>query len=148
MKLVFILTFILSLSTFAVDMAEPNAIDWVVLVNKENKLNSISKAELKRLFLKQQLFWEDGKKVVPITFDKDNIRFEVFTNEFLNLTKAQYDRFWIEQKFVSKQQPPKSVQQRLIPQMGSIYKGAISVVPKSVWDKAKNKSKLKRIKVE
>ncbi len=137
MKYLFIFIFILSVNI--------HAMDWAIIVHKSNSMNSISQAELKRMLLKQQLFWKNGTKVVPLIFSNKSVHFEQFTKDILGFTIDEYTRYWIEQRYISRQSPPKDLDFDILPKMGSVFMGLIMVLPS---DKFKKNNNLKIIKLK
>ena len=143
------LIFSLQFSLFAQEKqaAEPKKVEWVVIVNASNSIESLDRNKLRRLLLKEVVFWENSLKVVPIVLEEEDRAFSAFVSDILNMKEGQYSRHWIEQKFTRGLTRPKSGNANSIIRLIGVLKGAISVIPKKIWDEAERVS-VKSISLE
>lgn len=79
----------------------------LVIINKENPINSLTKAELKSIYLKKTNRWRDSKKIHFIDQKTDDAH-DLFVSKYIHKTRVEIERFWIKQKFKGKR-PHKSV---------------------------------------
>lgn len=137
-----VFTFSLHISLFAQEKQAiaPKKVEWVIIVNASNTIESLDHRKLRRLLLKEVVFWENGLKVVPIVLEEEDRGFSAFVEDILNMKEGQYSRYWIEQKFTRGLTRPKSGNAKSIIRLIGVLKGAISVIPKKTWDEAERVS--------
>lgn len=120
--------------------------NWVVAVHSSNPLVSLSKVELRRILLKQRLFWSENNRAVPLFLEPSHEKFNEFSRLFLGFNSSQYPRFWIEQKFTKGLTKPKEGDVSSLIKLIGILKGAIAVIPEKEWNKLERPS-VKSIKL-
>lgn len=102
MKKLFMVCFILLLSSnfiFAQDT-------YKVIVNKSNSVNSMSKKDVAKLFLKKTQKWEDGTKVMPVDLKEDNSVRAEFSKKVVGKSVAATKAYWQQQLFSGAATPP------------------------------------------
>ena len=83
------------------------ASEYVVVANKGVPYNSLSKAELKDLFLGDKTRWDDGKPVKIAVLD-GGAASKAFLQSVVGKTPSQYELFWKKLVFTGKAAAPKS----------------------------------------
>lgn len=71
--------------------------EYVVIVNKDNPLNSVSSADLKRLYT-GKLDNIGGNSVAPVNLALDNPAASSFLSEVVGMGTADYKSFWLAQQ--------------------------------------------------
>jgi ABC-type phosphate transport system substrate-binding protein len=84
------------------------AADFVVVVNKGNPINVISKYDLKQVALGKKSEWKDGSKIFFVMREGQGVH-ENFVKEILNKNTAQYANYWKMAIFTGTGTPPKTV---------------------------------------
>jgi hypothetical protein len=59
----------LFLITIACFLPVATADGFVVVTNKDSKVSSLSKAQLKKIYLGQKLYWENKERILPVRLD-------------------------------------------------------------------------------
>lgn len=81
----------------------------VIVVAHENKLKSLSRAELENIYLGKMNTLPDGQSVEPIDQQEDSdIRHE-FYRDFIKRTSTQMKMHWSKLIFSGRGQPPRNV---------------------------------------
>lgn len=81
-----------------------------VLVSKESEIQEISRADLKNIFLGNDVFWPSGDRIRAAYFDvssQDGGEPD-FYKELLGLSSTQFINFWRRRLFSGRGIPPKS----------------------------------------
>ncbi len=93
----------------ALIFARPASAEMVVIVNKDNPLAAISKAEIEMIYLGKKKHFEDGLPAVPVDLPADSpLRREFFTH-VLGKAEESYRLYWLRMIFSGKGQPPLTV---------------------------------------
>jgi ABC-type phosphate transport system substrate-binding protein len=71
--------------------------EFVVIVNKNNAVSSISSSELKRVYTGKQSDL-GGQKVVPVNQDLVSDIGKSFLNKIVGLAPEEYQEYWIAQQ--------------------------------------------------
>jgi hypothetical protein len=101
----------------------------VVVVAKGSKLTSISRSDLKRLFLGDPVT-SDGKPLVPFNSEVNTPARSGFDSTVLSMSPSQVGRFWVDRKVRGQSGAPRS-----LPSMAHVVKvvqkfpNAVSYVP-------------------
>lgn len=82
--------------------------DFVVIVNKGNPINAISKHDLKQVALGKKSEWKDGSKIYFVMREGQGVH-EQFVKEILNKNTSQYANYWKMAIFTGTGTPPKTV---------------------------------------
>ncbi len=100
--------------------------DILVVANQGTPGDSITLATLRNLFLKIRVQWEDGTKVTAINDKADTVLRAAFQARVLEMTGAQEESYWQEQRIKSNLTPPPEMPNRL----KAVFKvkGAVSYV--------------------
>ncbi|HKP61595.1 MAG TPA: hypothetical protein VJV78_32920 [Polyangiales bacterium] len=107
--------------------------ELVVIVHKQSPATTLSAAQVKQYYLKQQGEWSDGSKVRPVQQQGD-VR-DGFLKRALGMSNTDFERYWLERKYSAAESPPKQVDtdDDVIRFVGAM-KGAIGFVDASSLD--------------
>ena len=78
----------------------------VVIVNPSNSTETMRKAEVSRLFLKQTGTWADGKKVVPVDLASNSSTRADFTRAVHGRSVEAILAYWNQKMFSGAEVPP------------------------------------------
>jgi hypothetical protein len=81
----------------------------VVIVNRSNRLDSLSRSQLRYLFLRNVSRWPWGQEAEPIDLPAHDVTRQEFTREVLLTTEAQLGTYWIGQRATYGLRPPAMV---------------------------------------
>ena len=81
----------------------------IVIVNKQNAVESLSRKEVKRRFLRTASTWGNGTKVYPVDMAVDSPERKQFLTEVLGMSAAQLKRYWIARQYATAETPPPTV---------------------------------------
>lgn len=79
--------------------------EFVVVVHKDRKVGSVSRKELKRMFLGKLKKWPDGATVIPV-FNMNSRVHKTFSRAVLDKSEAQLKTYWRKQLFSGKSMMP------------------------------------------
>ncbi len=65
-----------------------------VVVNKENKLASLTSDDLTRIFLGKKTLWESGTRIVPAMPEEESAPGELFLSGTLKKSVSQFRTYW------------------------------------------------------
>jgi ABC-type phosphate transport system substrate-binding protein len=83
--------------------AEPG---FLVVVNEENPVSSLSREELSELFLKKKSTWPDGSLVLPVDqLEETEVR-EVFNRDIHRKRSTAIRAYWQQRIFSGRDVPP------------------------------------------
>jgi ABC-type phosphate transport system substrate-binding protein len=103
---------------------------FVVVVNKANEVNSLSLADLQRMFRKQTRMWPHGETVVPVDWDATSEIRQEFSRRVLSRTVREMGEYWVQQSITQGLTPPTSLKSaRAILRFVASVPGAIGYVP-------------------
>ena len=80
--------------------------DFIVIVNKANPAESISSADLKKMFLGEKASWPNGAKVVAVTPGSDRPEYNGAIKRATGMSSADFKRYFIQLSFLGKVVPP------------------------------------------
>ncbi len=84
----------------------PAFAEMVVIVNKDNPLATISKAEIEMIYLGKKKQFQNGSPAIPVDLPAEShLRREFFTN-VLDKSEESYRLYWVRMIFSGKGQPP------------------------------------------
>jgi ABC-type phosphate transport system substrate-binding protein len=82
------------------------AADFVVVVNKENPIESLYRSEVKNIFLGKKIFWSAGHGIDVLLQTDGNVH-RGFVLEILNKSPRQLSMYWKQELFSGTAIPPK-----------------------------------------
>ena len=92
---------------FVVAAAALSAADFAVVANKGSAESSVSRNDLKAMFLGEMTRWDDGKAVTIAVLNTGAVNAS-FLQRVLGMTPAQFDTHWKKLVFTGKASAPKS----------------------------------------
>ena len=118
----FLILFVLPQTVFA-------ASNYYVVANIGNIDNSISKSELRDVYLGKKTFWPDNSRVNFSLVNHGNPNTEKFIAEVLDQSSDEFNRYWRRKLFSGSGVPPQrfNSEQELLEFVGK-QKGAIGIV--------------------
>jgi ABC-type phosphate transport system substrate-binding protein len=96
-----ILLFLLVLLPTAVAAA-----DFVVVVNRDNPVDSLDRDEVKKIFLGRKTFWDDGAGIDVILQEEGEVH-QNFVLEIVHKSPRQFEMYWKMALFSGTGIPPK-----------------------------------------
>ncbi len=88
-------------------VSETFAGDVVLVCHKSVPEDSLTRRDIKNIFLGKKTEWADSQKIVFVTL-KGSEAHEFFLREYLGKTMFQYANYWKKQLFTGKGRPPRS----------------------------------------
>jgi len=79
---------------------------FAVIVNKSNPVESMSKDEVSKMFLKRTVQWANGSDVLPVDLPANSATRKVFSETLLGKTAAAVKSYWQQQSFSGRGTPP------------------------------------------
>jgi ABC-type phosphate transport system substrate-binding protein len=108
---------------------------FVVIVNNENPVKTLTVTELRRIFLKQSRMWPHGEPMVPVEWDSTSPLRQVFAKQVLDRTVREMADYWVQQSVTQGISPPSTQRSaRAILRFVASVPGAISYVRASEVD--------------
>jgi len=136
MKLKIILTI---LSILTVYCPQAIAADFILVVNKANSTASLSKQDVKKIFLGKKTTWDDGSKIELLT-QPDSSAHKPFVKTMVGKSPAQFEMFWKKAVFTGTGTPPMELTDaKAVKDAVSTKPGAISYIPPDKLDATVNK---------
>jgi ABC-type phosphate transport system substrate-binding protein len=103
---------------------------FVIVVNKENPMKSLSVVELRRIFMKQSRMWPHAEPMVPVDWDSTSYVRQVFSKQVLNRSVREMAEYWVQQSMTQGLTPPSTQRSsRSVLRFVASVPGAISYVP-------------------
>jgi len=133
MRLLCLLPLVLALSVgVAGDVPAPA---FVVVVNKSNQLNELSKAKLALLYRRKVSRWPWGAEVQPVDLDDASPLRRNFIKMALRTTPDQLKIYWIDQKASQNMNPPPSLKTaHEVKVYVTTHPGAVAYLPPELVD--------------
>ncbi|MDE2422558.1 MAG: hypothetical protein KGO49_15430, partial [Gammaproteobacteria bacterium] len=116
---------------FAIQIVVAHA-ELVVIVNPHASFSSLTKGELRRIFLGQTGNFPNGDPAEP--FDVIGEYRNVFYQSILMKTPESVENYWASMIFTGKAKPPRQVQSNEAKQLVATYPRAISYIDRSQVD--------------
>ncbi|MBI5150184.1 MAG: hypothetical protein HZA28_05385 [Candidatus Omnitrophica bacterium] len=83
--------------------------DVVVIVNKDNPVQTVKKSALVRYFMKKTTRWDNGTRVVPVDLTvSDSVRQE-FSEGILKKSPHEVEEYWIAESLTGGKSAPEIV---------------------------------------
>ncbi|MCV2885589.1 phosphate ABC transporter substrate-binding protein [Aestuariibacter sp. AA17] len=80
----------------------------VVIMNASNS-NAISEADIKKIFLGKKGAFDDGSKVLPVTYTEGDAIRAAFNDGMLGKSETKYVAYWSKMLFTGAGVPPQEV---------------------------------------
>jgi ABC-type phosphate transport system substrate-binding protein len=81
--------------------------ELAVVINPETPVNSLKKADVKKMFLGKKTLWENGENILPVVLKSGPLH-EVFLKELIEKTPLQFSMYWKRIIFTGRGIGPKS----------------------------------------
>jgi len=81
-----------------------------VVTHGDNELESITRSELARIFLKQQTAWPNGERCIPIDQRGDSAIRKEFSRLVLKQSVYEVRRYWMQETMTGNAKPPVSLE--------------------------------------
>ncbi|OQX09777.1 MAG: hypothetical protein BWK80_46495 [Desulfobacteraceae bacterium IS3] len=114
-----------------------SAEDVLIIANKDVPVDSLSKNEIRGIFLGEKIKWDNDSKITFVIL-KTEVH-DLFLKEYLGNTAAQYQNYWKKMVFTGKSKSPKSFKdaESLMDYVAETG-GAVAYLPASAYnDKVK-----------
>ena len=112
---------------------------FVVIVNKENPVKTLTLLELRRIFLKQSRMWSHAEPMVPVDWDSTSGLRQTFSKQVLNRSVREMAEYWVQQSMTQGISPPSTQRSaRAVLRFVAGVPGAISYVPTAEVDDTVN----------
>ena len=87
---------LLAWCAFAPGLASAQGVDRSlrVVVNKENKVASLTTDDLTRIFLGKKTLWDSGTRIVPVMPEEESPTGELFLSGTLKKSVSQFRAYW------------------------------------------------------
>lgn len=87
---------LLAWSAFLASPASAQGVDRSlrVVVNKENKVASLTTDDLTRIFLGKKTLWDSGTRIVPVMPEEESATGELFLSATLKKSVSQFRAYW------------------------------------------------------
>jgi ABC-type phosphate transport system substrate-binding protein len=80
--------------------------DYQIVVNQSNSASTISKMDIKNIFLGKKTTWDNGEKIIPVMLASGNSR-KMFLKTAVKKSNTQFVTFWKKAVFTGTGVPPK-----------------------------------------
>ena len=107
--------------------------EYAVVVNKKNKIDKISKKQLKNIFLKKRHFI-DNQKIVAINVSANMPLRMKFEKSILQMSREKLNSFWTKQHFHGISPPLTQSSTNSVKLFVKNVDGAIGYLPKNLID--------------
>jgi ABC-type phosphate transport system substrate-binding protein len=109
--------------------AEPVPGDLVVIVNPGNPARP-SAGMLEKIFLRKELTWDSGERILPLNANPDSERRQHFDRVVLGMTPDEAARYWLDQRIRGAGSAPREVGDAVLTvKLVSRLSGTIGYVP-------------------
>ena len=78
---------------------------FVVVVNKDNPVNSLKQSAIKKIFLGRQAFWDDGHKIDVFLLTEKPLQKD-FITKMVNKSLRQFKMYWRRELYSGTGVPP------------------------------------------
>lgn len=95
-----------ALLLWALAPATSAAEDFVVVVNAENPITTLSASEASKIFLKKTTNWGDGQPIMAVELAPASAARKGFTTDVHRRTVSQIETYWQQQLFGGRSVPP------------------------------------------
>jgi len=135
MSLASLFIVVLAVGFPAAVVAEEGKDGFVLIVNKTNQFESLSRSRAKHIFLKRIGRWPWGAEVVPIDLPEGSPLRRKFVNTILGVNVEELSVYWIDQKVTRNLNPPLPAESiQAAKKMVAARVGAIAYIPESAVD--------------
>lgn len=117
-------------------LARQQAGEYAVIVHPGTAVNSVSLSTLRRIYLGEQQFWPEGRRVVIFIQPAGSSTREMVLRDLYRMSERQYTQYWIARIFRDEAtSSPRIVSSNTVmKQLTASVPGAIAVIPASEVD--------------
>jgi len=117
---------------------------FTVVVNNANPVDTLTVAELRRIFMKQQRLWAHGDTIVPVDWDAASQMRRVFSQIILGRSVREMAEYWIRQSVTQGLAPPSTLSSDLaVARFVATVPGAIAYLSADAADRS-----VKRVRID
>ena len=117
---------------------------FTIVVNHANPVDTLTVAELRRIFMKQQRLWAHGDTIVPVEWDAASQMRRVFSQTVLGRSVREMAEYWVQQSVTQGLAPPSTLSSGVaVARFVATVPGAIAYLPPDAADKS-----VKRVRID
>jgi len=117
---------------------------FMIVVNSANPVDTLTVAELRRIFMKQQRLWAHGDTIVPVDWDAASQMRRMFSQIVLGRSVREMAEHWVQQSVTQGLAPPSTLSSGLaVARFVATVPGAIAYLPPDVADRS-----VKRVRID
>ncbi len=103
----FVIAVALALGVSSVAAPAESPQDILVVVNQDSEVQSITKDELRDVFMRRRMSWRSGERAIPINARENTAIRAVFRERVLGMNADEETRYWQDRQIRSGKTPPK-----------------------------------------
>jgi len=107
---------------------------FVLITNKDNPIKSLSRDEIKRIYLKKRRFWDETKLTALNLPPQSSLR-QSFEKDILGMSAKELENYWMRQHYKGQRPPYRLNSPKSVLMFVKKLKGAIGYIPQSLLDK-------------
>lgn len=113
--------------------------DIMIIANKDVPVSTLSKNEIRSIFLGEKVKWSNNQKIIFVILKSDV--HNAFLKEYVGNTASQYRNYWRKMVFTGKSKSPKSFNNmdKLIRYIANTS-GAIGYIPSQAYQEERVKT--------
>ncbi len=81
--------------------------DVIIICNKSVSENSLTKQDIKNIFMGKKTRWNNDRKIVFVIMKESEVH-KAFLQEYVGKDSFLYNNYWKKQVFIGRGKPPKS----------------------------------------
>jgi ABC-type phosphate transport system substrate-binding protein len=117
---------------------------FTIVVNFANPVDTLTVAELRRIFMKQQRLWAHGDTIVPVDWDAASQMRQVFSRTVLGRSVREMAEYWVQQSVTQGLAPPSTLNSGLaVARFVAMVPGAIAYLSPDAVDRS-----VKRVRID
>jgi len=117
---------------------------FTIVVNNTNPVDTLTMAELRRIFMKQQRLWAHGDTIVPVDWDAGSQMRQVFSQMILGRSVREMAEYWVQQSVTQGLAPPSTLSSGVaVARFVATVPGAIAYLPPDAADRS-----VKRVRID
>ncbi|PYP93664.1 MAG: hypothetical protein DMG65_00260 [Candidatus Angelobacter sp. Gp1-AA117] len=98
-KSIIVFVALLSLGAGCVISAQSKEEDVAVIVNPQNSLESISSAELRKIFAGEKLSWNSNTPIFMVVRAPQAHERDILLSRVLKMTESEYKQYWVKKVY-------------------------------------------------
>ena len=117
---------------------------FTIVVNHANPVDTLTLAELRRIFMKQQRLWAHGDTIVPVDWDAASQMRKAFSQIVLGRSVREMADYWVQQSVTQGLAPPSTLSSGLaVARFVATVPGAIAYLSPEAVDRS-----VKRVRID